>query len=461
MDVNKEAKESLLVLDKQDGGKVKVVSGIDDKGKLKTVPPTKEHEPDFMRIDKQSTILENFFSNFMRQAKDPTHFQFFKIGTDAVDSVAPVIETMAKQNTSSANEMLDQYKVNPSDYVKEGVKQDVPSKPQQTNGYKPIDENRIDWDNLKQFGITREALVKSNSLDAMLNYQKSPGLLRISANLDNVKIDTDARLAFRETDDGRIALAVHGVRRQPELDRPYYGNSFSADDKQNLLSTGNLGRIVEMKLPNQEKPIPVFVSIDKLTNELVSVRADKVRIPNEIKGVVLNEEQKMDLRSGKAVMLDGMTAKNGKEFSAEVQINADKKGIEFRFPDNPKQQQKQDNAQAFTIPKRLGGLELSQQQQDQLKDGGTVYLQGLKDRKGQEYNAYVKVNDKEQKLDFFKWNPDKAKSKEVAPDNASKTQVAVNSDGKTNEATKHQNEPFKKNQDQPTQEQKNKPKMKL
>ncbi|MGL6178740.1 MAG: hypothetical protein ACRC13_05910 [Tannerellaceae bacterium] len=44
MDVNSEAKESLLVLDKEDGGKVKAVSGMDESGNLKTVPPTKEHE---------------------------------------------------------------------------------------------------------------------------------------------------------------------------------------------------------------------------------------------------------------------------------------------------------------------------------------------------------------------------------------------------------------------------------
>lgn len=464
MDINKESKETLLVLDKEDGGKVKAVSGMDESGNLKTVPPTKEHEQDFMRIDKHSNLLENFFTNFMRQAKDPTHFQFFKINADAVENVAPVIETMAKQNTPASEEMLAEYRVNPADYAKE--QQQEQEKPQQeasqaqSDGYKPIDESRIDWDNLKQFGITRDALVKTNSLEPMLNYQKSPVLHRVSATFDSVKVDTDARLAFRQTEDGRIALAVHGVRRQPELDRPYFGNTFTTDDKQNLLTTGNLGRVIDMKLPNQDKSIPVFVSVDKLTNELVSVRADKIRIPNEIKGVTLSDGQKAALREGRAVLLEGMTAKTGKEFSAEVQVNADRKSIEFRFPDNQRQNQSQHNNQEFRIPQKLGGVELSNEQQSTLKDGGTVYVQGLKDRKGQEYNAYVKVNDKEQKLDFYKWNPDKAKSKDITPDNGSTTQMAVNSQGKTNEATKHVNEPLKHEQIEPNQEQRqqNRPK---
>lgn len=461
MDINKESKETLLVLDKEDGGKVKAVSGMDENGKLKTVPPTKEHEQDFMRIDKHSNLLENFFSNFMRQAKDPTHFQFFKINTDAVENVAPVIETMAKQNTPASEEMLYEHWVNPSDYIKEGQQQTEAPKQEQSEGYKPIDESRIDWDSLKQFGVTRESLEKTNSLDAMLNYQKSPVLHRISATFDNAKVDTEARLAFRETEDGRIALAVHGIRRQPELDRPYFGNSFSAEDKQNLLTTGNLGRVVDMKLPNQEKPIPVYVSVDKLTNELVSVRADRIRIPNEVKGVTLDEQQKADLRDGKAVLIEGMTAKNGKEFSAEVQINADRRGIEFRFPEGQRQTQRQEQSSEFRIPQRLGGIELSGEQQNSLKDGGTIYVEGLKDRKGQEYNAYIKVNDKEQKLDFYRWNPDKAKSKEVTPDNSSATQVAVNSEGKSNEATKNLKEPLKHEQTQPNEEQRqqqNKPK---
>jgi hypothetical protein len=58
---------------------------------------------------------------------------------------------------------------------------------------------------------------------------------------------------------------------------------------------------------------------------------------------------------------------------------------------------------------------------------------------------------KKTKLDFYKWNHDK--SKEISPDNASKTQVAVNSEGKTNEATKSVDEPLKKGQTQPTENQ--------
>lgn len=92
---------------------------------------------------------------------------------------------------------------------------------------------------------------------------------------------------------------------------------------------------------------------------------------------------------------------------------------------------------------------LSDKEQNTLKEGGTIYVKGLIDQKGQEYNAYVKVSPEEQKLRFYRWNPNKKEG--VTPDNASKTQVAVNSQGKTNEATKQSNAPLKKEQTQPTE----------
>ncbi len=51
----------------------------------------------------------------------------------------------------------------------------------------------------------------------------------------------------------------------------------------------------------------------------------------EIKGVKLSEQQKTDLAMGKAVAVENMISKAGKPFNAQIQINADKKGIEFHI----------------------------------------------------------------------------------------------------------------------------------
>ena len=445
MNENVNDQDVLLVADKKDN-KLDVVAGIGKNGKIKSVSPKPENEPLFLKLDKQGNVLDNFFSNFHRQYKDPTHFQFFKVPANMVENLSAVLQEMLLHPYVPYNkDTLDMHRVS-SDEI--STKQN----------YQPIDESRIDWKQLERLGVTRETLEKTGSLDSMLNWGKSPVLIPITAKFDDVTLRTDARLSFREID-GKLTIAIHAVRKSPDLDRPFFGIHFTDDEKKSLLKNGNAGSILNVEYSGQT-PIPAYISIDKLTNELVAVRADKIHIPNDIKGVSLDEKQMQSLKEGKAIYLEDMMSKSGKLFNATVQINADKRGIEFTFDNDHKQTQKQPNLdsakQEFAIPNKLGGIELSEDVRNQLKAGETIYIYGMKDREGQEYNAYVKVNPEENKLNFYRWNPDKSNAKEVTPDNASKTQVAVNSEGKTNEATKKIEAPLKQGQTKPTEVQQKK-----
>ena len=78
--------ETLLVLDKEKN-RIQVVKGIDKDGNLKTVEPNEKNQNQFMRVDKHGDMFSNFFSNFFRQLKNPTHFKFFKVPADeAIDT---------------------------------------------------------------------------------------------------------------------------------------------------------------------------------------------------------------------------------------------------------------------------------------------------------------------------------------------------------------------------------------
>lgn len=451
--MNKELKDQdVLLVSEKDSNKLNVVTGINEDGTPKTVKPELKNEPEFLKIDKHSDVLENFMSNFMRQAKEPTHFHFFKVPLNALENVVGVLETMLKDPDNPSNKkFLDEHRVLPEAFAK--------------RAYQPIDESRIDWAQFERLGVSKEMLEQTKSMDRMLHWQKSPGLIPIKIEIDGMTVRTDARLSLRETAEGNITLAIHALRKEPQLDRPFYGTRLSEDDKQNLRQTGHAGRLIEIEPVKGEK-MQAFVSVDKLTNELVAIRADRIKIPHEIKGVTLGDEQKRELSEGKAIYLEGMTSKSGKEFHATVQVNADRRGLEFKFDNHNKlsQEQRQDNRQGnkeeqsqqkkFYIPKRLLGVDLSKEQQESLREHKTIYLTGMTDREGQPFNAYVKVNAEEEKLNFFKWNPDKAQK--VTPDNDSKTQVAVNSEGKTNEATKDIKEPLKQGQTQPTEKQQEK-----
>ena len=321
-----------------------------------------------------------------------------------------------------------------------------------------IDESKIDWKQLDNLGLTRERLEQSGELVKMLGWQKS-NLVTIAIPMGDTTIYTDARLAFRTDGEGNIGLAIHPLRKEPQLDFPYMGHKFSPEEKEQLLATGNLGKTIEIT-PKNGDPFAAYVSIDPQTNELIALRADRVNIPKEIKGVTLSDAQYKGLVEGKAVKVEGMTAKSGKSFDATLQVNAEKKGIEFIFENKQGLKERQQHTQQQGAPHKLCGLDLSDKQREALDSGRTLYLKNMVDKEGQPFNAYVKMDKEQNRPRFYKWNPDKkqetGKEKVVAVAEEHKTQVAVNNQGKTNEATKNVNEPLKSGQTQPTDEQKQK-----
>ena len=185
-----------------------------------------------------------------------------------------------------------------------------------------------------------------------------------------------------------------------------------------------------------------------------------MNIPKEIKGVTLSDAQYKNLVEGKAVKVEGMTAKSGKSFNATLQVNAERKGIEFIFGDNKSLRERQEHKQTQQqgVPHKLCGLELSDKQREALDSGRTLYLKNMVDKEGNSFNAYVRMDKEQNRPRFYKWNPDKShkndKVEAVAEEH--KTQVAVNNHGKTNEATKSVKEPLKTGQTQPTAAQKQK-----
>ena len=428
-------------------GKLSVVSGIDDKGKLQTTEAKDVHQAAFLKFNNKDGLLKNFMTNFLKQFNEPSRFGLYKVVANNVEQGVASLHTMLQNREKPENkQQLADSQVRFDDFL-----------PKQKNAT-AIDESKIDWKQLDNLGLTRERLEQSGELVKMLGWQKS-NLITIAIPIGDTTIYTDARLAFRTDGEGNIGLAVHPLRKEPQLDFPYMGHKFSNEEKELLLATGNLGKTIEIT-PKNGDPFAAYVSIDPQTNELIALRADRVNIPKEIKGVTLSDAQYKDLVEGKAVKVEGMTAKSGKSFNATLQVNAEKKGIEFIFENKQGLKERQQHTQQQGAPRKLCGLELSDKQREALDSGRTLYLKNMVDKEGQPFNAYVKMDKEQNRPRFYKWNPDKkqetGKEKVVAVAEEHKTQVAVNNQGKTNEATKNVNEPLKSGQTQPTAAQKQK-----
>ena len=435
------------VKNEQEAGKLSVVSGIDDNGNLKTTEAIAANQAAFLKFNSKDGLLKNFMTNFLKQFNEPSRFGLYKVLADNVEQGVENLRTLLQsREKDESKQQLAEIGVSFEDYL-----------PQKKNAT-AIDESKIDWIQLDHLGLSRERLEQSGELERMLSWQKS-NLVTIAIPIGDTTIYTDARLAFRTNEQGDIGLAIHPLRKEPQLDFPYMGYKFSPEEKEQLLTTGNLGKTIEVT-PKNGEPFSAYISIDPQTNEIIALRADRVNIPKEIKGVTLSDTQYKDLVEGKAVKVEGMTAKSGKSFNATLQINAERKGIEFIFGDNKSLQERQQQRQTQQqgTPRKLCGLELSDKQREALDSGHTLYLKNMVDKQGQPFNAYVRMDKEQNRPRFYKWNPDKSRKngKVEAVAEEHKTQVAVNNHGKTNEATKHVKEPLKTGQTQLTAAQKQK-----
>ncbi|OIV40965.1 DUF3945 domain-containing protein [Flavobacterium johnsoniae] len=441
LNTQEELSDILLVFDKEKK-KILAVKGIDQNGNLETVDPTRKNQNQFMRVDKQGDLFSNFFSNFFSQLKDPTNFSFFKIPALLAVDTSKEMQKQIDRPTPEGEQLMKQYEIKPNNQKNEINMETAQTNPE-TSEYKYKPE-QIDWETLNHLGLSKEKLEKMSLLDPLLKGYKTNELVPVSLNLGTAVTRMDARLSLKQNDEGQVVLAIHGIRKEPNLNYPFFGHEFSKEDKDNLLQTGNMGRIVDLTNPKNNEIMPSIISIDRLTNEVIALRTDFIKIPDEIKGVKLSEEQKQTLFEGKPLTLEGMVSKKGTAFDASVQFNADKRFVEFLFDRNDPNKQNQTQG----APKNFRDKELDNDQYQKLKDGQTVYISGLVDKKGKEYNGYITYNKETNKTDFSFQNPDKIKE-QIKPSEAHKTQTAVNSEGKTNEATKNIQEPLKSGQTNP------------
>lgn len=431
---NEQMSDIVFILDKMELI-LQAVSKLDRNGRHETVPADGQHRNSFLHIDRYADIFENFLKNFWNQFKDPARFGILSVKEKHLDDPGvrqAIGDLAAGKETDAVREFLKKYEITPKGKRQENTnnqkqeemakkKQDQDEQPQQAV-QKPKEEVRmsprevqaqqpaaqegqqqraprynesmIDWEQLKLFGLSREYLAERGLLDQMLRGYKTNQMVPITMNFGSAVLRTDARLSFQQSATGPVVLAIHGMRQKPDLDRPYFGHIFSDEDKKNLLETGNMGRVVELKSRDGEY-VPTFISIDKLTNEVVAMKAENVFIPDEVKGVKLTEQEKNDLKEGKAIYIEGMKSQAGNEFSAKVQISAERRGIDYIF----------DNDRVFNR-QELGGVRLSRQQVEDLNMGKAIFVEDMKRKDGEYFSSFVKLDPQSGRPAYTRYNPD-------------------------------------------------------
>ena len=414
------------------------------------------------------------------------------------DELMPEVEEAKKENTEEDN--VEQQTNEKMEEMKQENQEQQPqaAETQAVQGQEPAQDGQpqaktqrpnliadgdVDWKELERFGVKKENLSEKD-MKALMNYGKT-NLVTVNPTFGGDSYELQARLSFQKTEDGALKLTPHFVRHEPRLDIPHNGYTFTDEDKKKLKQTGNLGRLVDVADTKTGEMRPSYISIDRLTNEIVDIPASKVRIPERIGLTELLKPEQDILRAGLALPKE-VTLKNGRKFEAVLQVSAEKRDVEFvpeylwqgqsqrrgngqekkqqspEAPDAPGQQQKeagsQENGQrrnrSWTnedgsirpIGKWKDDIFTEQQKADYVA-GKTVVLANAKDDQGQPCTKYLKFNREKGRPLTYSENPDLAQT--VAPSNESRTQLAVNNEGKTNEATKHLKEPLTQGQTAP------------
>ncbi len=525
----KSDEQDVLVVRDEKTGEISVVAGLSRDGTPKRAPAKAENTSDFLRFDRNSDLMDSFFRNFFRQCKEPSRFGFYRIAADQVENLLGVMKELLKDPEAN-KEILSAHKVDTSNYEKEAKqsegqaketassddasktqantekenvsseqtnekKNDMEQKPEQTaTGQKSqtasdakqnlISGNDVNLQELgAKYGIDFNSM-NEKDMKALLNYGKT-GLVIVKPTFGGEQIEIQARLSFRKDDNDQLQLVPHFVRNEPKLDVAYKGYTFTPEDKKNLLQNGNLGKIVDFPDKNTGELRPHFISIDRLTNEIVDIPTNKVRIPDTIGKTPITKDDKRVLYSGIPLRKEIELA-NGRKFTPLLQVNVEQRGVEF-VPGSTRQAQgqKQNGDKKQTADKQeqkaegdVGGQkkqqdpnhwlnedgtirrlntyfkkELTEQQKDDYVAGKTIEIKEVPNKNGSgTYTAYVKFDFDKMQPRSYRNNPDLKQAKEQIPTNENKVQVAVNEQGKTHEATKHTKDPLSPGQSAPKNE---------
>ena len=464
--------EEVLIARNNETGQVGAVTGLNEDGTPKMTDVKSAKLSDLVKFTKGQNPLEAFLSNFIRQAKNPTTFGFFKVPADRYESVGMAMADFMQKPDENA-EILKDFKVEmPQQTQSETQAQTQPDADEQKpieqmppaqentqaehSKYQTIDESKIDWANLKEkWGIDRDELAKSGDLKEML-YNRKSKLVTVTPTFGGEKFPIDARLSFRTDAAGNVKVVPHFIHREPKLDQEFEGYKFTKEDKDALKYTGNLGKVVELTGANGEK-VPSYVSLDRLTNEIVSVPVKDVYIRDTVGQTKLTIPEVMQLKEGKALPPKEIEGKNGQKYTVVLQVSADRKSIEFVPGGARKQELSEKNGQTQTQQQsswltkdgkikpitKWAGVPLSPQQQEAYVKGEVVEMKNMIDKQGQSCTVYLKFNPDKQRPNTSLNDP------RVKVAEESRTQKAVNNDGLTNEATKNISDPLQKDQTVP------------
>jgi len=410
--------QNILLVKEKDNNELKAVAGIGKNGKLETVEAKAENASRFLTFDRSNgNELAGIMSDFNRREGNPKDFQLFQVRYGKFEKLKEGLEeVLSLPHNPEGKDLLKMYEINPKDFAAKQVAEDP--KVLLTKGedgklkaiagegkdgkLKTVDPTKENADSFLKIDTRGNAL--ENFFKKFSEQLKTPshtGIYAVSANAVDkmaaffdkiIKIDpADKVLApYRVTPEGKIQEQAEGKYQPLDLNKLDWKEAdklgLSGQSLQDALKAMSYGHKspglieVRMEIDGKELQAKARLSFEEQPDGTIKIQThpfqEKPDFEKPFMGVQFTDtDRKQFQQAGHGGRVFELEMTPGGE-KVQALVSLDK--ITNRFEAVPLSE--------IQIPKVLKGVELSDKQQEGLKNGQGVLVENMdkKQRPGEE-----------------------------------------------------------------------------
>lgn len=180
-----------------------------------------------------------------------------------------------------------------------------------------IDPQKVNWSDVARKGINIEKMSKED-IDKMLSGKPTDLVNTIKKDENGNITKGQSRLLLNRNEHGVISISTAKVLENPIIPNNILGTNLTEQQQKDLLKYGRIEAIT-VNAQNTKKTIIPF--IDKTTNQLMYRDINKIKLPNEYKGIKLNDKHKSKLLTGATVAIAGLLDNQGVPYNGYARLN--------------------------------------------------------------------------------------------------------------------------------------------
>lgn len=184
---------------------------------------------------------------------------------------------------------------------------------------------------LEKIGMSADKLQENGQLDKLLRGEKTDLINNFAVRgADGQAQNFAAKMVLHREEDGTATVKFDLPKKELVIPAQLLGKEVTPAMRQELETTGRLS-VAQEFTDAKGQSFKAFVGVDKEMNKVAVLRQDSMKLPDEIRGVKLSNEQREMITEGKAVKLAGLNNGAGKPLiNATVQVDAARKGLAIK-----------------------------------------------------------------------------------------------------------------------------------